>query len=203
MVVSWGCVLWHVGACLLTAADIFPDIVKTRPGDLGVRRTDGTGTQPHGLLIARWLLIQELVDGQPLFPGESDVDQLYIIQRLLGAITTHQNAVFMKNPRFNGYKFGNNLATNPTTLEHRYRSKLVDGSLPAEGLDFMKQCLRCSLSLTAWTFCRTCTVVLPHAKLTSWRAGVLSKATALKLHCEELPQQHVHSDWQTLSGSAC
>lgn len=26
----------------------------------------------------------ELVSGQPLFPGESDIDQLYIIQRLLG-----------------------------------------------------------------------------------------------------------------------
>lgn len=27
----------------------------------------------------------ELLDGQPLFPGESDIDQLYILQRLLGA----------------------------------------------------------------------------------------------------------------------
>lgn len=26
----------------------------------------------------------ELLDGQPLFPGESDIDQLYIVQRLLG-----------------------------------------------------------------------------------------------------------------------
>jgi hypothetical protein len=26
----------------------------------------------------------ELLDGQPLFPGESDIDQLYILQRLLG-----------------------------------------------------------------------------------------------------------------------
>lgn len=32
----------------------------------------------------------ELIDGQPLFPGDSDIDQLYIIQRLLGK----------HNPRF-------------------------------------------------------------------------------------------------------
>eukprot|EP00976_Prorocentrum_cordatum_P116797 1196213-Prorocentrum_minimum.AAC.4 len=32
----------------------------------------------------------ELIDGQPLFPGESDIDQLYIIQRLLGPLTQDQ-----------------------------------------------------------------------------------------------------------------
>ena len=42
----------------------------------------------------------ELVDGQPLFPGESDIDQLYIIQRLLGALTREQHDLFLKNPRF-------------------------------------------------------------------------------------------------------
>lgn len=26
----------------------------------------------------------ELISGQPLFPGESDIDQLYVIQKLLG-----------------------------------------------------------------------------------------------------------------------
>lgn len=26
----------------------------------------------------------ELIDGQPLFPGDSDIDQLYIIQKLIG-----------------------------------------------------------------------------------------------------------------------
>jgi hypothetical protein len=126
------------------------------------------------------------VDGQPLFPGESDVDQLYIIQRLLGAITTHQNTVFMKNPRFNGYQFGDILATNPTTLEHRYRSKLVDGSLPAEGLDLMKQCLRCSLSLAAWAFCRKHTAFLVHARLTSWGAGYV------QINSLEVPLKSYH-----------
>lgn len=26
----------------------------------------------------------ELSDGQPLFPGDSDIDQLYIVQKMLG-----------------------------------------------------------------------------------------------------------------------
>lgn len=32
----------------------------------------------------RRCIMAELLDGQPLFPGESDIDQLYILQRLLG-----------------------------------------------------------------------------------------------------------------------
>lgn len=32
----------------------------------------------------------ELSDGNPLFPGDSDIDQLYIIQKMLGA--THYAA---------------------------------------------------------------------------------------------------------------
>lgn len=28
----------------------------------------------------------ELIDGQPLFPGDSDIDQLFVIQRLLGEL---------------------------------------------------------------------------------------------------------------------
>ena len=28
----------------------------------------------------------ELIDGQPLFPGDSDIDQLFVIQKLLGEL---------------------------------------------------------------------------------------------------------------------
>lgn len=47
----------------------------------------------------------ELLDGEPLFPGESDIDQLYVIQRVLGPLTRAQNELFLKNPRFVGLKF--------------------------------------------------------------------------------------------------
>lgn len=87
--------------------------------------------------------MKELIDGQPLFPGESDVDQLYIIQRMLGPLTRDQNSRFMGNPRFNGYKFGDDLSRNPRTLESRYGSKMLENGFPHQAIDFMKRCLRC------------------------------------------------------------
>eukprot|EP00961_Rhodomonas_salina_P167821 2262456-Rhodomonas_salina.1 len=32
----------------------------------------------------------ELTDGQPLFPGESEIDQLYVIQKVMGPLTSGQ-----------------------------------------------------------------------------------------------------------------
>ena len=59
----------------------------------------------------------ELVDGQPLFPGESEIDQLYIIQRVLGPITPQQLDIFLHNPRFLGLKFPD--MARPDTLAKR------------------------------------------------------------------------------------
>ena len=32
-------------------------------------------------------IMGELTDGEPLFPGESEIDQLYVIQKIMGALT--------------------------------------------------------------------------------------------------------------------
>jgi serine/threonine protein kinase len=51
------------------------------------------GATNYGKEVDQWAIgciMGELIDGQPLFPGESDIDQLYIIQRLLGPLTTDQ-----------------------------------------------------------------------------------------------------------------
>ena len=37
----------------------------------------------------------ELMDGQPLFPGESEIDQLYIIQRMIGPLTSDQTDLYV------------------------------------------------------------------------------------------------------------
>ena len=50
-------------------------------------------------------IMGELVDGQPLFPGESEIDQLFLIQKVLGPLTPDQMEMFLKNPRFVGLKF--------------------------------------------------------------------------------------------------
>ena len=64
----------------------------------------------------------EITDGDPLFPGESEVDQLYCIQKVLGPLTAPQQELFSTNPRFIGYKFPSLLG--PETLEKRYVGKL-------------------------------------------------------------------------------
>ena len=32
-------------------------------------------------------LFGEMIDGDPLFPGQSQIDQLYLIQKMLGGLT--------------------------------------------------------------------------------------------------------------------
>ena len=50
-------------------------------------------------------IMGELIDGQPLFPGESEIDQLYIIQKVMGPLTPQQMNMFLRNPRFLGLRF--------------------------------------------------------------------------------------------------
>lgn len=97
----------------------------------------------------------ELVDGQPLFPGESEIDQLYvcvshpapqptpqcvphsrnryhtrpsyIIQQVLGPLTSSQMELFLRNPRFVGLKFPD--MTRPETLQKKYMGKLSKRAL--------------------------------------------------------------------------
>ncbi|KAF5825873.1 kinase-like domain-containing protein, partial [Dunaliella salina] len=59
------------------------------------------GSTHYGMEVDLWAIgciMGELVDGQPLFPGESDIDQLYIIQRLVGSLTEEQQQLFLRNP---------------------------------------------------------------------------------------------------------
>ncbi len=37
----------------------------------------------------------ELTDGQPLYPGESEIDQLYVIQKVNGPLTSEQVGLVM------------------------------------------------------------------------------------------------------------
>ena len=80
-------------------------------------------------------IMGELSDGQPLFPGESEIDQLYIIQRLLGPLTAEQDGLFLRNPRFVGLKFPD--MSRPETLQKKYV-----GSLSRRALGFMKSVLQ-------------------------------------------------------------
>jgi cyclin-dependent kinase-like len=80
-------------------------------------------------------ILGEITDGQPLFPGESEIDQLFVIQKVLGPLTADQMEVCQKNPRFIGVKFPE--VTKPETLEKKYL-----GKLSKKALSFMKTCLK-------------------------------------------------------------
>lgn len=45
------------------------------------------------------------MDGEPLFAGDSDLDQLYRIQTVLGSVTPDQQALFERNPHNAGIAF--------------------------------------------------------------------------------------------------
>lgn len=75
-------------------------------------------------------IMGELVDGQPIFPGESEIDQLYLIQDVLGPLPSQQMKLFHKNPRYKGYSFPS--VRSPETLNQRYF-----GKLPKVGINFL------------------------------------------------------------------
>ncbi|KAJ8874409.1 hypothetical protein PR048_025258 [Dryococelus australis] len=76
----------------------------------------------------------ELVHGQALFPGKSDVDQLYLIRKCLGELTSRHMSIFKSNEFF----FGVTLQV-PDTVEP-LETKLKRQGNP-HVLDFLKKCL--------------------------------------------------------------
>ncbi|XP_071786349.1 uncharacterized protein [Asterias amurensis] len=93
---------------------------------------------PYGKAVDIWsigCILGELSDGQPLFPGESEIDQLYIIQKVIGALPNYQMVLFEKNPRFSGLRFPS--VSEPQTLERKY-----SGVVNSVSIDFMKNVLR-------------------------------------------------------------
>lgn len=85
----------------------------------------------------------ELFTGKPVFPGESEIDQLcgfsdsycnlprFLIQKILGPLTPEQMELFLNNPNFAGLKFPD--MSNPQTLHRKYSKKI-----PPDGLDLME-----------------------------------------------------------------
>uniref|UniRef100_A0A8C5T4Y5 Cyclin-dependent kinase-like 5 n=1 Tax=Malurus cyaneus samueli TaxID=2593467 RepID=A0A8C5T4Y5_9PASS len=66
---------------------------------------------PYGKAVDMWsvgCILGELSDGQPLFPGESEIDQLFTIQKVLGPLPAEQMKLFYSNPRFHGLRVREN-----------------------------------------------------------------------------------------------
>lgn len=79
-------------------------------------------------------IMGELTDGDPLFPGDDEVHQLIVIQKVIGRFADEQYEQFAKNPHFSGCKLPE--VTKPETLERRYM-----GKLGKQAISFMKALL--------------------------------------------------------------
>ena len=76
-------------------------------------------------------IMGELADGNPMFPGEDEVDQLDCIIKILGNLPEDLVSMYYENPIFNGKELLK--IKKPETLEKRYL-----GILSPTAIDFMK-----------------------------------------------------------------
>ncbi|XP_073898094.1 cyclin-dependent kinase-like 2 isoform X2 [Castor canadensis] len=79
------------------------------------------GDVKYGKAVDVWAigcLITEMLMGEALFPGESDIDQLYHIMMCLGNLIPRHQELFYKNPVFAGVRLPEIKETAP--LEKRY-----------------------------------------------------------------------------------
>ena len=72
-------------------------------------------------------IMGELSDGNPLFPGENETDQLHCIQKVLGNFTEEQKEMFYNNPLYHGCTLLD--IQKPETLERRYMGKMSKKSI--------------------------------------------------------------------------
>nr|CCM18395.1 mitogen-activated protein kinase,putative,kinase, putative [Leishmania guyanensis] len=94
------------------------------------------GDVAYGKPVDVWALgcmFAELSDGQPLFPGESDLDQLCLILQTCGPVPARMVFIFEHNPLYSGVSFPKTGIIY--TLKERYHRESDDW------LDFLSSCL--------------------------------------------------------------
>ncbi|KAM4866646.1 cyclin-dependent kinase-like 4 isoform 3-T5 [Thomomys bottae] len=100
--------------------------------------------KPENILITKQGIIKicdfgfarilKLLTGQPLWPGKSDVDQLYLIIRTLGKLIPRHQSIFKSNQFFHGISIPE--PEDMETLEEKF------SNICPVVLDFMKGCLK-------------------------------------------------------------
>ncbi|XP_068803699.1 cyclin-dependent kinase-like 1 isoform X3 [Struthio camelus] len=124
------------------------------------------GDTQYGPPVDVWAIgcvFAELLSGVPLWPGKSDVDQLYLIRRTLGDLIPRHQQVFSTNQFFSGVRIPDPEDVEP--LEMKFPSI----SHPA--LSLMKGCLHMDPAER-----QTCEQLLQHPYFDSIReAGDLGK----------------------------
>ncbi|XP_029432969.1 cyclin-dependent kinase-like 4 isoform X2 [Rhinatrema bivittatum] len=120
--------------------------ILTRPGD---DYTDYVATRwyrapellvgdtQYGAAVDVWAIgcvFAELLSGQPLWPGKSDMDQLYLIIRTLGKLIPRHQFIFRSNQYFHGASLPE--PEDVETLEEKFLN------IQPAAQSFMKGCLK-------------------------------------------------------------
>lgn len=95
------------------------------------------GDTQYGPAVDVWAVgcvMAELMRGEALWPGKSDVDQVYLIRKTIGDLIPRHNHVFQNNEFFAGVSM-----PNPDSIES-LRSK-IPRHLDEAGFDLVKKCL--------------------------------------------------------------
>ncbi|XP_061108156.1 cyclin-dependent kinase-like 2 [Conger conger] len=95
------------------------------------------GDTKYGKAVDVWAigcLFMEMLTGDPLFPGDSDIDQLYHIMRCFGNLTPRHQELFYKNPVFAGVSLPE--ITEKEPMEKRFPK------LSSAVSDLTKKCLQ-------------------------------------------------------------
>ncbi|XP_035672668.1 cyclin-dependent kinase-like 1 [Branchiostoma floridae] len=95
------------------------------------------GDTQYGPPVDVWAIgcvFAELICGQALWPGKSDVDQLYLIRKTLGDLIPRHQQIFSTNQFFNGLTIPEPERREP--LEHKFPN------ISPQALSFMKGCLQ-------------------------------------------------------------
>ncbi|XP_037072980.1 cyclin-dependent kinase-like 4 isoform X1 [Pollicipes pollicipes] len=95
------------------------------------------GDTQYGPPVDVWAVgcvFAELVKGDALWPGKSDVDQLYLIRKTLGDLTSRHMQVFKSNEFFCGVAL-------PEPQEQQSLEQKMGKTLNNTGMDFLKKCL--------------------------------------------------------------
>lgn len=87
-------------------------------------------------LWATGCIMSELLEGRALFPGESDIDQLFLVQCCLGPLCDAHKEFFDQNPKFSGMRFPPGSSSDKTLKER------VGAKLDSTGLDLLTRLLR-------------------------------------------------------------
>nr|CCA16447.1 cyclindependent kinaselike putative [Albugo laibachii Nc14] len=111
------------------------------------------GDVMYGKAVDIWAIgcmFAEINTGMPLFPGESDIDQLHQIMKCTGTITPRQRELFQANSMYQGIKLPD--TSKIDSLEQQL------SSLEGASMDFLKCTIQVE-PMNRWT----CSELLQHA----------------------------------------